>query len=579
MNSERPKTLICISEEIPSPYRHVLFWILRTFPTHCIAMSRASMMPRTRVSNVGPTSRPQSKDGNEKDMWSSLLDSVASGKRLPEKNLIVLGGAPDMQRDFLDTLASDTPRRSKDKHRSQPPIANEFALGYTYQDVLDADHEDILARLSIYLMSDSSPAFASLLKPLLKPQSIPESLLVILLDWNEPWLWARHLRKWISLLRSITASLDRETEEVAEHVMKEWQQRKRGPSTYDTGAMNAGSEASVTLPLGEGEWDVPLGLPLCVVCHNADKIASIEIEQNWREEDFDFVLQFLRTVLLKHGAALIYTSNSTPNSLPTLIHASLGIHSLLKKQALKHNVIDRDKILVPPNWDSFGKIRVIREGFDVEKISAGWNEEIDRKVDDPSGALLPAEGGVLEHYETTITDPYASRSRETSVAKPAIEVSTPSTQAFLTSQLEVVERLKAEEEQAGSHTESSRPPTLGRNERMDDQIGPVQVNMGGIQVDADDMLRKLKSTQRDSSNPARSTESSGGDSTSPASATLATPDREMKAQNEDLNHFFTGLLKRGAGGSPRNTPGQDGKKGTPKRKDEEGGRKLFGSKE
>ena len=28
---------------------------------------------------------------NEKGMWSSMLDSVASGKKLPEKNLIVLG--------------------------------------------------------------------------------------------------------------------------------------------------------------------------------------------------------------------------------------------------------------------------------------------------------------------------------------------------------------------------------------------------------------------------------------------------------------------------------------------------------
>ncbi len=534
------------------------------------------MLPRSRVSNIGPTSRPQSKDDNEKDMWSSMLDSVASGKRLPEKNLIVLGGTPVMQRDFLDTLASDTPRRPQDKHKKQPPIANEFALGYTYQDVLDADHEDILARLSIYLLSDSSPALTSLFKPLLKPQTIPESLLVILLDWNEPWLWARELRKWISLLRSVTAALDNETEEVAEQIMKEWQQRKRGPSTYETGASITGSDANVTLPLGEGEWDVPLGLPLCVVCHNADRIPLIEVEQNWREEDFDFVLQFLRTVLLKHGASLIYTSTSAPNSLPTLIHSSLGIQSLLKKQALKHNVIDRERILVPPNWDSFGKIRVIREGFDVEKTSAGWNEEINRNSHNVDEELLPAEGGVLEHYETTIKDPYASQNPRASKAKPTIEVSTQSSQAFLATQLEVVERLKAEEEQSGS-TESARPSTVGKNERMDDQIGPVQVNMGGIQVDADDMLRKLKSTSRDTSNPSRSTDS-GGDPQSPASAAMATPDREMKAQNEALNSFFTGLMKRGASGSPRNTPGQDGKKGTPKKKDEEGGRKLFGPK-
>ena len=34
---------------------------------------------------------PQSSGNSEKGMWSSMLDSVASGKKLPEKNLVVLG--------------------------------------------------------------------------------------------------------------------------------------------------------------------------------------------------------------------------------------------------------------------------------------------------------------------------------------------------------------------------------------------------------------------------------------------------------------------------------------------------------
>ncbi len=34
----------------------------------------------------------EGKDGEKKkDMWTSMLESVASGKRLPEKNLLVLG--------------------------------------------------------------------------------------------------------------------------------------------------------------------------------------------------------------------------------------------------------------------------------------------------------------------------------------------------------------------------------------------------------------------------------------------------------------------------------------------------------
>jgi dynein light intermediate chain 1 len=34
----------------------------------------------------------EGRDGEQKkDLWTSMLESVASGKRLPEKNLIVLG--------------------------------------------------------------------------------------------------------------------------------------------------------------------------------------------------------------------------------------------------------------------------------------------------------------------------------------------------------------------------------------------------------------------------------------------------------------------------------------------------------
>jgi dynein light intermediate chain 1 len=57
---------------------------------------------------------------------------------------ISVGGTPDSQREFLDTLSSDPtdPRLPNERRKGRvAPIANEFALGYTYQDVLDADHE------------------------------------------------------------------------------------------------------------------------------------------------------------------------------------------------------------------------------------------------------------------------------------------------------------------------------------------------------------------------------------------------------------------------------------------------------
>ena len=52
-----------------------------------------------------------------------------------------------------------------------------------------------------------------------------------------------------------------------QEVMQDWEQRRRG-GPHDMGGANASNETSVNVPLGSGEWDEALGLPLCVVCHN-----------------------------------------------------------------------------------------------------------------------------------------------------------------------------------------------------------------------------------------------------------------------------------------------------------------------
>lgn len=58
-------------------------------------MIATNRSPNTRglatKSTASNSGRPQSNGETEKDMWSSMLDGVASGKKLPEKNILVLG--------------------------------------------------------------------------------------------------------------------------------------------------------------------------------------------------------------------------------------------------------------------------------------------------------------------------------------------------------------------------------------------------------------------------------------------------------------------------------------------------------
>ncbi|KAI9719559.1 MAG: hypothetical protein M1812_003330 [Candelaria pacifica] len=527
----------------------------------------------TTADDVPSESKDKERAG--KDMWSSMLDSVASGKRLPEKSVIVLGGTSDSQRELLDSIFSRSPnaRRPQDRNTNKlPPIANQFALGYTYHDVLDAEQEDVLARLSFYLLTDPSPSFAALLKPLLNPQTIPHVLVVILLDWARPWIFLRQLRDWVGMLRPLLASLDFDAKEVMEENMSTWRNRWRGGEMSFGGGGGFVPEHQISIPLGPGEWDEALGIPLCVVCQNADQIDLLDKEHGWGEEDFDYVLQSLRTVLLKHGGSLIYTPSAGSTALQQLLFASLGIPSLFKDN-LKHNVIDRDKVVVPPSWDSWGKIRILREGFDVEGVSAGWSGELrDSEVAYRDGSsegsdVSPVENGLEEDhdrpngvialYENTIRDPQ----RDGALAAIAlsqdqnekIEVKGLGTQEFLAQQAELLERTKIEE--GGGEDKKDIPSEPSRRvdydaltsqgdsgvkeeNRVNEHIGPVQFNMGGIQVDADDMLKRLKDREANRT---------------PEPETAPVPSSEGKTQNEALATFFAGLMKRG-NNSSNNSP-------------------------
>lgn len=332
--------------------------------------------------------------------------------------------------------------------------------------------------------------------------------------------------------------------------MISWRDRGRGGNSLDGCGTSSTTEGDVSLPLGPGEWEEALGLPLCVVCQNvrfprslasakqllmiyqSDRMELLERERSWKEDEFDYVLQFLRTILLKRkrctvrlrnygkltnvdGASLIYTIPSVASPLQSLVHSSLGIHSLLKRQPLKHNVIDRDKVVVPPNWDSWGKIRVLREGFDVEAVNKGWSVDIAEIPESTisnghTEGLTPKDtprvpGGAVDTYEETIRDPSLDALQATAIEANGLqlEISSLDAQSFLATQLEMLEKLRSESSglNSGRLAGGRQIPASGLEivedgqvdeRRVNEHIGPVQFNMGGIQVDADDMLQRLK---------------------------------------------------------------------------------------
>lgn len=156
---------------------------------------------------------------------------------------------------------------------------------------------------------------------------------------------------------------------------------------------------------------------------------------------------------------------------------------------------------MPSNWDSWGKIRIIREGFDMEGTSTAWSIEIQDPPEPLDQSADSAEGeddgtSAVTVFEQTIKDP----KRDTSIAHPTattrgpkIEVETNDMQSFLADQVDLLEQLRAEDEKERANQQFPQLEMSPMDEgKVNEHIGPVQFNMGGIQVDADDMLKKLR---------------------------------------------------------------------------------------
>lgn len=70
-------------------------------------------------------------------------------------------------------------------------------------------------------------------------------------------------------MRTVIASLSLECKDILQENLDAWQDRGREGSPLNLdGTLAVNPEGDISRPIGQGEWDEPLGLPLCVVCQN-----------------------------------------------------------------------------------------------------------------------------------------------------------------------------------------------------------------------------------------------------------------------------------------------------------------------
>lgn len=122
------------------------------------------------------------------------------------------------------------------------------------------------------------------------------------------------------------------------------------------------------------------------------------------------------------GAALFFTSHTRPESFTRLreyvLHrlfspsvnltaassSAAPVSSASRAFPFKHraNVVDRNQLLVPTGWDSWGKIRILRDRFDASALSQAWDNDIEGMA--AVGDVPQTSSSALHQYEDMIFD-------------------------------------------------------------------------------------------------------------------------------------------------------------------------------
>ncbi|KXT10813.1 hypothetical protein AC579_2964 [Pseudocercospora musae] len=495
-------------------------------------------MASTVMSRSNFAERPQKRKKEQRtDIWSNLLrqtreaQSRSKTQAVQHRELLICGASPDDQRHFVSTLTrpplaqppSRNQERKQQRAKGELRLSNQYAYGYghvtlysppqqsgTGVQVLGTEAEEV-ASVQIHTLPDAKEEYVGTLRRLLKNEqkqkeedeiadveldggkdSVEERkpAVCILLSWKQPWQFLQQLTRWLQLL--------------AQSLLQ--------PGVPAIDPLDVLKEAR---------------LGITVVVQHTEAQEDL-FREGYKEEDFDYISQCLRTAILPlHPfSALIYTTSTAPpqqaggplseqqkvvfNSLgldlttlsPRRARSSSGAERR-EELAPKHEFMDRMAIVIPAGWDSPAFIRTLSETFSPEDIVNGWladlqpprppkpapeqksaetavevkqanggaevyeSSPVDENEDFPETPLSPSKlpPSAVRTYEQRVLDPQAHKAPK----PPQIEVTTKPDQVFLAEMRQHLQQLESqdrERESRGHHSGVSNTSLSGSGGRF-----------------------------------------------------------------------------------------------------------------
>ncbi|EFA84960.1 dynein light intermediate chain [Heterostelium album PN500] len=335
----------------------------------------------------------------DEDIWGQILrESSNKTNYFETKNVIMLG----------DPNAGSTSLLSKFQPISDVEKLRGIALSYTFVDVYEDDSsEEPIGRTNFWTL-EGETSHNDLLKFALTANNIAQSMIVIALDFSQPWNIVDSLKKWLAILETHIKSItpqNEKRESLKDKVLIKWHQYVEPAQPNSSSILSASQkkkrkqvvtpieDTSVLPPLSENILISNLGLPILVVCCKSDSVVMLEKDFDYKDELFDYIQQYLRRICLQYGAGLIYTSArkdiNCDVALEYIENQLFGFELKSRTQLL-----EKDQIFIPSGWDSLAKITM---DFENQKVCKDAEELYENVREQNQSATIIADDDQIKN--------------------------------------------------------------------------------------------------------------------------------------------------------------------------------------
>lgn len=389
------------------------------------------------------------------NIWQSLLQGIKAERGTTARALVLLGGSSDDHVSIFDSIAVSPSTFSA--HSFQTGI-----LGYGYIDFTDDDTGECTVRLEVHSVPENDIAIESTDKTLqsalsgflqdrgesLETSFADDVLFVVVGSWSrDPQTWPADILRNLHFIQRVIETL----------------------SEPHRQACIASIRARVK-DMEEGILDTPIPASVMFLAMQSNDMTTLENDKQYSDTTFDFIHQYIRTVLLKYGATFATVSQQKP-----ALDALGKIFPLLLNFPLQDGKIEADPsnrtaTVIPQGWDSWAKIQVIDDKFEPQTVSKQWSSQ--------------SNNDNVDFSSYTARFPATTSSPQEPEADNDLQVQPLDYQSVLQENYSIMESRKK------SVSEALPDDNQGD---LTELTGPLDANIGGIQIQSTEAVaRKLK---------------------------------------------------------------------------------------